>query len=95
MPPGRRGQSRIYCSAECRKAAELDRRAERKVAAFRAAIGDVASRENLMRWLSAGARNGSVAAMRLLLEEFRRDPDPDQESSIIDELARRRKGRGE
>jgi hypothetical protein len=81
---------------DCRKAAKLDARAERKVAAFRAAIGDVASREDLMLCLSAAARRGSVAAMRLLLEELRRDPDPEQESSVIDELsAKRRRENGD
>jgi hypothetical protein len=89
VPNGTHGQTRTYCSTKCRKAAELDARAERKVAKFQAAIGDVATRDELLELLWAAAREGSVSAMRALLEELRRDPAATG-STVIDELARRR-----
>jgi hypothetical protein len=52
------------------------------------------SREVLLKALGVQAVNGNVPAIRLLLEEYRRDENPDQETkSRIDELAARRSGR--
>jgi endogenous inhibitor of DNA gyrase (YacG/DUF329 family) len=92
VPAGRHGQRRIYCSPACRKAAELDARAERKVAAFQASVADVATSRDLLLWLTAAARRGSVAACRILLEELRRDRAGETviSGSIIDELAAKR-----
>jgi hypothetical protein len=51
---------------------------------------DVATREQILVWLSEAASKGHVGAMRLLLEEHRRDGDEVQAPSIIDELADKR-----
>ena len=49
-------------------------------------------RETLLRALGVRAREGSVPAMRLLLEEYRREGHGDEKfDSAIDELARRRR----
>jgi hypothetical protein len=48
-------------------------------------------RETLLRLLGIQARNGHVTAIRLLLEEYRRDGDQTDEAfSVLDELAARR-----
>ena len=50
------------------------------------------SREELLNALGVRARQGSVPAMRLLLEEYRREAQGERPSgSTIDELARRRR----
>jgi hypothetical protein len=55
-------------------------------------VVEIASRAEILGLLSDAARQGHVGAMRLLLEELRRDGE-DQVSapSVIDELARKRK----
>jgi hypothetical protein len=91
VPESSRGRPRTYCSAQCRKSAEIDRRVEHRVAAFQQAIGGTPTREELVQMLWAAARKGSVSAMRALLEELRREPaDQPEESGIIDELAKKR-----
>src|SRR5436189_5024216 len=68
VPPGARGQARIYCSPACRKQAELDVRRRRKLEAFEAAmVGGVANREEVLALLTAAARTGSVLAAKPLL----------------------------
>jgi hypothetical protein len=58
------------------------------------ALPEPPSREVLLKALGVQAVNGNVPAIRLLLEEYRRDENPDQETkSRIDELAARRSGR--
>lgn len=52
---------------------------------------DRPDRETLLRALGVRAREGSVAACRLLLEEYRRDGDVRPPGSTIDELSRRRR----
>ncbi len=58
------------------------------------AAGDLPERpdrETLLRALGVRAREGSVPAMRLLLEEYRREAQGERPSgSTIDELAKRR-----
>jgi hypothetical protein len=52
----------------------------------------VADREELLKLLTAAARKGNVPAMRILLEESRRDgSDEAAPAGIIDELATKRK----
>jgi hypothetical protein len=54
-------------------------------------LDPVADREEVLALLSWAARDGSVIAMKTLLDELRRDAVPDEEvRSVIDELARRR-----
>jgi hypothetical protein len=96
VPAGRRGQTRIYCSPTCRKAAEVGRRATRRVSEFQASVSDVADRAEILLLLSAAARRGSVSACRVLLEELRRDGGepavaPSVIDSIIDEVAAKRR----
>lgn len=92
VPPAKRGQARLYCSPACRKRAELDARRRRTLETFEAAVGDVASKEEVLRLLSGAARVGSVLAAKTLLEELRRDGGEIVESSsVIDEISRRRK----
>ncbi len=50
----------------------------------------VADRRELLRLLTERARDGSVAAMKALLEELRRDGATGGAASPIDELAARR-----
>jgi hypothetical protein len=53
-------------------------------------------RDDLLRALGVQAREGNVPAIRLLLEEYRRDGDSDEkpkQQSKIDELASRRASR--
>jgi hypothetical protein len=50
----------------------------------------IADRDEILRLLSAAARRGNVPAMRLLLEELRRDGEEHATPSIIDELASKR-----
>jgi hypothetical protein len=50
------------------------------------------NRQELLDALGVRAREGSVPAMRLLLEEYRRDAQSGEKpTSTIDELARRRR----
>ena len=49
-------------------------------------------REEILDLLGEQARDGHVPAMRLLLEELRRDGEVSSDTSAIDELARRRAG---
>jgi hypothetical protein len=52
----------------------------------------VADREELLVLLTQAARKGNVPAMRILLEESRRDGSDEATSAgIIDELASKRK----
>jgi predicted nucleic acid-binding Zn ribbon protein len=92
VPDGTRGQRRRYCSPNCRKRAELEARRLRKIEAFIDAFdGTIATRQDVLALLTAAARDGSVMAAKVLLEELRRDDvDQDPASSVIDELARRR-----
>jgi hypothetical protein len=53
-------------------------------------VSDVADREEILLLLSAAARRGNVPAMRLLLEEQRRDTEAPAGASVIDELATKR-----
>ena len=55
----------------------------------------VPDRDELLRLLGGSARDGSVTAMKALLEEHRHDgnDDPKPERSAIDELAHRRANR--
>jgi hypothetical protein len=54
--------------------------------------GGVPTREELLRLLGMAARAGSVSAIRLLLEEYRRDERPKLGGTlrVVDELAKRR-----
>jgi hypothetical protein len=88
-PPGTRGQTRIYCSPEHRKQAELDARRQRRLETFEAAIGDVPTRDEVLGLLWAAARTGSVLADKTLLEELGRDGEG-APSGVIDELASKR-----
>ena len=61
------------------------------VAGVRAKAGKVADRDEVLLLLSTAARQGHVGAMRLLLEELRRDGDEGSpEADFIDELAKKR-----
>jgi hypothetical protein len=51
----------------------------------------VADRAEILTLLSRAARKGHVPAMRLLLEELRHDEDNATASSVIDELAGKRR----
>jgi hypothetical protein len=55
-------------------------------------VAEIATREEILGWLSVAAKAGHVGAMRLLLEELRRDNEAQAAStpSIIDELMSRR-----
>jgi hypothetical protein len=56
-------------------------------------LPDPPRRELLLKALGVVALEGNVPAIRLLLEEYRRDGDSNEESgSAVDELARRRAG---
>jgi hypothetical protein len=44
------------------------------------------SREDLLALAESAAQKGSVAAIKLLLEELRRDSEPDAGGSEFDEL---------
>lgn len=84
---------RVYCGPRCRKRAELDARAATRGAPFADVVVDEhPSREQLLQLAMVAARAGSVAAMRLLLEERRRDGDVTTPLSFIDELGKRRHG---
>jgi hypothetical protein len=51
----------------------------------------IADRDEVLALLTAAARKGNVGAMRLLLEELRRDEAGQTVTSgVIDELARKR-----
>jgi hypothetical protein len=54
-------------------------------------VNEIADRDEILGLLSTAARKGNVPAMRLLLEEQRRDGDETAGSGIIDELATKRK----
>ena len=86
------GARKIYDSPRCRKQAELDSRATRRIAEFAEAEVDdqVATREQLLKLATIAARRGSMAAVRLLLEEFRRDGGSPGKTDFMDELAKRR-----
>lgn len=81
--------------ADVPETAELDKREALKIAAF-AAVEATGTRQEVIELLWLAARRGSVSAMRLLLEELRRDGKKlatgGQASApdFIDELARRR-----
>jgi hypothetical protein len=70
--------------------ATVDRLAEQVKDA--ADLPDPPSRDFLLRALGVQAMEGNVPAIRLLLEEYRRDGNEDtqQSRSVIDELAARR-----
>jgi hypothetical protein len=56
-----------------------------------AGLPDPPSRDFLLRALGVQAMEGNVPAIRLLLEEYRRDGDSDEKpKSFTDELAARR-----
>jgi hypothetical protein len=58
-----------------------------------AALPEPPTRPELLKVLGMKARNGDSAAIRILLEEYRRDGDSDEGTgSAVDELARRRAG---
>jgi hypothetical protein len=83
-------------SARRRRAAQrtgLDRLASEVQDA--AGLPEPPSRDFLLRALGVQAREGNVPAIRLLLEEYRRDGNEDAKParSAIDELAARRAGR--
>ena len=50
---------------------------------------EIATRAQILVWLSEAAKRGNVPAMRLLLEELRQD-ETGAEGGVIDDLARRR-----
>jgi hypothetical protein len=53
--------------------------------------GPTADRDEVLRLLSWAARDGSVIAMKTLLEELRREGiEEPKAASIIDEIAKRR-----
>jgi hypothetical protein len=53
---------------------------------------EIATRDEILGWLSDAARKGHVPAMRLLLEELRHDESAQAAtSSVIDELSAKRK----
>jgi len=55
---------------------------------------ELPTRDELLRLLGQRARSGHVPAMRLLLEELRRDAEPGTSSeTVIDELSKRRRRR--
>jgi hypothetical protein len=56
------------------------------------ALPDPPTRDEMLRALGVQARDGNVPAIRLLLEEYRRDGDSNQKPkrSFTDELAARR-----
>jgi uncharacterized Zn finger protein (UPF0148 family) len=84
------GRPPTYCSIDCRREAARARRVE----AFRAAAASVpktGDRAEILGLLTVAAKLGSVAAMKLLLEELRRGVDePTGKPSVIDELTARR-----
>jgi hypothetical protein len=53
-------------------------------------VSDIAGRDEILLLLSAAARRGNVPAMRLLLEEQRRDGEAPAASNVIDEIAAKR-----
>jgi hypothetical protein len=85
---------RRYCSQRCKRRAEGERLRERQVEEFVAAAADVpktGDRAEVLGLLTVAAKLGSVAAMKLLLEELRRGGDePTGKPSVIDELAAKR-----
>jgi endogenous inhibitor of DNA gyrase (YacG/DUF329 family) len=90
--PVREGHGRRYCSVRCRRAAERQAAGERAAAAFLETVDGIATREQVLELLTAAARGGSVLAAKTLLEELRRDGDGTAlPTSVIDELAERRK----
>ena len=89
VPPGTRGQTRIYCSPEHRRRAEHDARRQRRLETFEAAICDVHTRDDVLDLLWASARTGSVLAAKTLLEELRRDGEG-APAGVIDELVAKR-----
>jgi hypothetical protein len=52
-------------------------------------VAEIATREEILGWLSVAAKAGHVGAMRLLLEELRRDGE-EHVPDFIDELRSRR-----
>ena len=87
-PKGRQ----IYCSVSCRKRAEREKAKARRVAEFTAAANGIeptGDRAEVLALLMVSAKLGSVSAMRILLEELRRDGEVPP-TDFIDELARRR-----
>jgi hypothetical protein len=87
------GGRRVYCSVTCRRRAERHKAKVKRINRFRALVGDVADRQEVLELLWAAAKDGSVLAAKTLLEELRRDPESPGEPSIIDELAAKRKRR--
>jgi hypothetical protein len=77
-----------------RKAARESKRRRQRMTSgdCRAALKEGrVDREEILDLLSVQARDGHVPAMRLLLEEYRRDGNSDEKPrSAIDELAKRR-----
>jgi hypothetical protein len=75
-----------------RQGATIDRLADQVKDA--AELPEAPTREFLIRALGVQAREGNVPAIRLLLEEYRRDADPDaiktDPLARFDELAARR-----
>jgi hypothetical protein len=50
----------------------------------------IATRDQILGWLSEAARKGHVPAMRLLLEEIRADEAAAAVPGVIDDLAKKR-----
>jgi hypothetical protein len=58
-------------------------------------LPSVADRDEILIHLTKAARKGNVPAMRLLLEELRHDGESSkQATSVIDELANKRRSAG-
>jgi hypothetical protein len=85
---------KTYCSVRCRRFAEEARRRQKAAWRFEEVeVGEVATREQLLALLTVAARAGHVGAMKVLIEELRRD-DPKASADFIDELARKRENEG-
>jgi hypothetical protein len=90
-PDKRREQTRARVRRHrARAAVGLDKLAEQVQEA--GDLPEPPTREFLLRALGVQAMEGNVPAIRLLLEEYRRDGDTDEQPkrSAIDELAARR-----
>jgi hypothetical protein len=85
-----------YKDPERRRQADRDRKRRKRslvaVSDLEGALPDPPSRDELLRILGVMARNGQVTAIRLLLDELRRDENTDEPGGVIDELARKRSG---
>ena len=71
-----------------RQGGTIDALAERVKDA--AGLPDPPSREALLRVLGVLAMSGSVTAIRMLLEEYRRVPNTRDSLAVVDDLAARR-----